>query len=165
MPTLPLKLMYHLSIVMQMKHLKTFANTPSNHTHPLETPSTFMLLPRTSPSLMYPGVSMATPSSSSAFSESSRPQTTTLCVQVWCLCVCRSQPLPWCTNVFPEEGASPACRRGLDEPSRQGSAEAGRELRVSKALSLTSVVTVLSKVVSRVLAGSETEKKHEKLMT
>ncbi len=132
---------------------ENFANTPSNHTHPLVTVSIFMLLPRTSPSLMYPAVSMAMPSSSSTFSERSRPQRTPLCVQAWCLCVCRPHPLPWCTNAFPEEGASPAWRRGLDEPSRHGNAEAGRELRASRALPLISVVTVLSKVVSRVLAG------------
>ncbi len=137
---------------------ENFANTPWNHTHPLVTVSIFMLLPRTSPSLMYPAVSMVTPSSSSTFSESSTP----LWVQVWCLCVCRPLPLPCCTNAFPEEGASPAWRRGLDEPSRHGNAEAGRELRASKALPLISVVTVLSKVVSRVLAGdSQTGKTWE----
>ncbi len=137
---------------------ENFANTPWNHTHPLVTVSIFMLLPRTSPSLMYPAVSMVTPSSSSTFSESSTP----LWVQVWCLCVCRPPPLPCCTNAFPEEGASPAWRRGLDEPSRHGNAEAGRELRASKALPLISVVTVLSKVVSRVLAGdSQTGKTWE----
>lgn len=51
-------------------------------------------------------------------------------------------------KVFAEEGASPACRRGLEEPSLQG-----QELRVSRALLLISVVMVLSKVVSRVLEG------------
>ncbi len=137
---------------------ENFANTPWNHTHPLVTVSIFMLLPRTSPSLMYPAVSLETPSSSSTFSESSTP----LWVQVWCLCVCRPLPLPCCTNAFPEEGASPAWRRGLDEPSRHGNTEAGRELRASKALPLISVVTVLSKVVSRVLAGdSQTGKTWE----
>lgn len=122
-------------------------------TYPLVTLSTLMLLPRTSPSLMYPGVSMATCSNSSTSSEKSRPRTAPLRALVWCRRTWRPQSPACCANPFPDEGASPACRRGLDEPSRHGNAEAGRGPSESKALPLISVVTVLSKVVSRVLSG------------
>lgn len=140
------------------------------HTHPLVSSSVRAFLASTSPSLIYPLISSPTPASSrsSTLSPSSRPQRA---LPRAASCFRRGpgyryRPWPDATPPLrdwyplPTEGASPACRRGLDGPMRLAQdSGAGRDAMLRMLRPLISVVTLPSKVVSSVLREREREKK------
>lgn len=133
-------------------------------TYPLLISSALRLFPRISPSLMYPPTSTSEDTSRSllAFSLMSicdmfpRRETAALRRGVVYInlegSVWMNRLVPLREYPAPMEGASPACRRGHAWPSLQVMG-VGRLVRLGMALPFTSVVTVVSKVVSRVLSN------------